>query len=113
MKTNRFWMAMAASCWVGCTVPVTTTDEPAMASESSLTDDDSSNPQLFGMDSHPYGISMKEWAFNWMRWVYSIPAATLPIASSGVAINTSSAPSTSFLPVPTTTTPSPCRATRR
>src|SRR4051812_10105737 len=84
MKTNRFWMAMTASCWVGCTAPVTTTDEPALASESSLSDEDSSNPQLFGMDSHPYGISTKEWAFNWMRWVYSIPAATNPAIVAGV-----------------------------
>jgi hypothetical protein len=63
---------------------VTTADEPALASESSLSDDDSSNPQLFGKDSHPYGISMKEWAFNWMRWVYSIPAATNPVIVAGV-----------------------------
>jgi len=83
MKTNRFWMAMAVSCWAGCSGPVTTTDEPVVAEESSLRDDDGSNPQLFGKDSHPYGISMKEWAFNWMRWVYSIPAATNPVIVAG------------------------------
>jgi hypothetical protein len=87
MKTNHFWMAMAASCWVGCTAPVTATDDPALASESSLSDDDSSNPQLFEKDSQPYGISMKEWAFNWMRWVYSIPAASNPVIVAGVDYN--------------------------
>jgi hypothetical protein len=88
MKTNRFfWTAMAVSCWAGCGAPATTTDEPALASESSSLDNDSSNPQLFGVDSHPYGISTKEWAFNWFRWIHSIPAATNPAIVAGVDYN--------------------------
>ncbi|HMJ55197.1 MAG TPA: hypothetical protein VK540_24140 [Polyangiaceae bacterium] len=84
MTTNHFWMAMALSCWAGCGGPVTTTDEPIADTESSLGDNDGSNPQLFGVDSHPYGLSMKEWAFNWLRWEYSIPAATNPAIVAGV-----------------------------
>jgi hypothetical protein len=41
------------------------------------------NPQVFAVDSAPYGTRMKEWAYNWMRWVYSIPAATNPILVAG------------------------------
>jgi len=41
------------------------------------------NPFVFRVDSEPYGISMKEWAYNWLRWEYSIPAATNPIIVPG------------------------------
>jgi len=75
-------MALVVSCWAGCGPPVTT-DEPVVAGESSLRDDDRSNPQLFGVNSRPYGISMNAWAINWMRWVYSIPAATNPAIVAG------------------------------
>ena len=42
------------------------------------------NPQVFAVDSNPYGTSMKEWAYNWMRWEYSIRAATNPMIVAGV-----------------------------
>jgi hypothetical protein len=77
---------MGVICWAGCggESMATTTGEPAAASESGLSDDDRGNPQLFGVSSHPYGISMKEWSINWMRWIYSIPAATNPAIVAGV-----------------------------
>jgi len=42
------------------------------------------HPQVFAVDSEPYGTSMKEWAYNWMRWEYSIAAATNPMIVPGV-----------------------------
>jgi hypothetical protein len=76
-------MAIAMSCWVGCSGPTANTDDSTAVEESPLLDDTGPNPQLFGVNSHPFGISMKEWAFNWMRWVYSIPAATNPAIVAG------------------------------
>jgi hypothetical protein len=90
MSLNRFghaaasWarcsmvMAMAVGCGSGSSLPSQSTDERLMAQEASLREEDDPNPFVFTFDSYPYGISMKEWAFNWMRWVYSIPAATNP-----------------------------------
>ena len=84
MNTNRYFLAMAVSCWIGCGGTAPITDEPVIVEERSLVDHDGTNPLLFGIDSHPYGISMKEWAINWMRWIYSIPAATNPALIAGV-----------------------------
>src|SRR5258708_901637 len=91
MTPNRNWRSaagrvrlssvlVAAASWMaGCGGAVQTADEQVAVSESSLCDhDDNPNPQLFEVDSHPYGISMEEWAYNWLRWEYSIPAATNP-----------------------------------
>lgn len=106
-------MAMAAGCGSGSGLPSQRTDERLMAHEASLREEDDPNPFVFTFDSHRYGISMKEWAFNWMRWEYSIPAATNPTVVAGATtINTSSVPSTSCPTDQITTTPLPCLATR-
>ena len=95
MTTNRFLIATAmamaiamAMSWLsGCNGPAPATDDPVAVSESSLRDHGSPNPQLFTVDSHPYGISMQEWAYNWLRWEYSIPAATNPTIVAGADYN--------------------------
>jgi hypothetical protein len=70
--TLRLSMMLALA--VGCgDVPIATT-------ESDLSE---ANPQVFAVDSEPYGTSMREWAFGWMRWEYSIPAATNPMIVPG------------------------------
>jgi len=58
-------------------------DLPAQRAGSDLTEEAAANPQVFEVDSSPYGTSMKEWAFNWMRWQYSIPLATNPAVVAG------------------------------
>ncbi|MGZ6142718.1 MAG: hypothetical protein ACXWLM_05235 [Myxococcales bacterium] len=47
---------------------------------------------------HPYGTSMKEWAFDWMRWEYSIPAAVNPNIVAGVPYDVNQAAQVFFVP---------------
>ena len=85
MTLNRFgracWaqflmvLALAAGCG-------SASDLPAKSAAADLTEA-AGNPQVFAVDAEPYGTSMKEWAFNWMRWEYSIQAATNPIIVAG------------------------------
>lgn len=58
-------MAMAVGCGSGSSLLSQATDERRMAHEASLGEEDDPNPFVFSFDSHAYGISMKEWAFNW------------------------------------------------
>src|SRR5439155_19162401 len=95
MTQNRSWrsaagrarlfsvMAMAVSGMAGCNGAVEAADDEVAVSELASADHDAPNPQLFGVSSHPYGLSMKEWAYNWLRWEYSIPAATNPAIVAG------------------------------
>ena len=89
MTSIRSWpaLAMVVSCMGGCGGPVQTTSDEVAVSQSSLRDRDNPNPPLFEVDSHPYGISMDEWAFNWLRWEYSIAAATNPTTVPGADYN--------------------------
>jgi hypothetical protein len=77
-------MALAVGWLVGCSGGLSTYDESVAVSESSLADNDGTSSQLFAVDSHPYGSSLDEWAFDWMRWEYSVPAATNPQIVAGV-----------------------------
>lgn len=84
MTLNRF--GRAAASWARCAVVMTTavgcgsgsslrsqgTGERLMAHEASLREEGDPNPFVFTFDSHRYGISMKEWALNWMRRAHSI-----------------------------------------
>jgi hypothetical protein len=69
-------LAMAMGCG-------SASDLPAKRAGSGLSEEAAANPQVFEVDSEPYGNSMKEWAYNWMRWQYSIPAATNPNIVAG------------------------------
>lgn len=71
-------MVLAVGCGSGSSLPSQSTDERPMAHEPSLGEKHDPNPFVFTFDSHPYGVSMKEWAFNWMRREHSGPAATTP-----------------------------------
>ena len=75
-------MAAALGCGSASSPPAQAMDD-VITSGAGLTEERTPNPQLFEVDAHPYGTSMKEWAFNWMRWEYSIPAATNPIIVLG------------------------------
>lgn len=83
MTLNGFWCAAAVALAMatGCG---SASDAKTDRVEGDLTGEAAANPQVFEVDSEPYGISMKEWAFNWMRWEYSIPAATNPMIVPGV-----------------------------
>ena len=76
-------MAVAAGSFAGGCAGGAGADDPVAVGESSLREHDEANPELFAVDSHPYGISMQEWAYNWLRWEYSIPAATNPTIVAG------------------------------
>jgi hypothetical protein len=80
-------LAMALTC--GCGMPVATADDQEAITEAGSQaghgHDRNPNPQLFEIDSHPYGIRMQEWAYNWMRWEYSIAAATNPTIVPGAS----------------------------
>jgi hypothetical protein len=78
-------MVMAMGCVAGCGAPGQGVDEPLAVNEASLQATHNPNPQLFELDSYPYGISMEEWAYNWLRWEYSIPAATNPTIVAGAS----------------------------
>lgn len=65
--------ALALSC-AGPSTP----EAEHTASDTRLRGPDDGNSQLFQPDSHPFGTSMEEWSRDWMRWEYSIPAATNP-----------------------------------
>jgi hypothetical protein len=88
-RTTASWvrfsmvMTMAVGCGSGSGLPAQGTDDRLVAGEANLREEDDPNPFVFSFDSHPYGISMKEWAYNWMRWEYSIPAATNPTIVAG------------------------------
>ncbi|HUJ28404.1 MAG TPA: hypothetical protein VLW85_20420 [Myxococcales bacterium] len=59
---------------------------PGLAPEragTALVEEAVANPQIFAVDSEPYGTPMKEWAVDWMRWQYSIPLATNPNIVAG------------------------------
>jgi hypothetical protein len=96
MKLNRVgnWvqlsvvMAMALECGNPAGLPeLQRTDDQAVAGEAGQAEERLSNPQLFEVDAQPYDTSMQEWAFNWMRWEYSVPAATNPILVPGADYN--------------------------
>jgi hypothetical protein len=74
-------LAMAAGCGSASDLPAERA--AARAGAANLDDEPAANPQVFDVDSEPFGTSMKEWAFNWMRWVYSIPFATNPAIVPG------------------------------
>lgn len=74
---------VALDCGSASSLPAQRMDDEGVADGVGLTEERTPNPQLFEVDAHPYGRSMKEWAYNWMRWEYSIPAATNPIIVPG------------------------------
>lgn len=77
-------VAITASAWAGCCGgAVQAADEQAGIHEGRAEPDEASNPQLFDVDSHPYGLGVEVWAQNWLRWEYSIPAATNPAIVAG------------------------------
>ena len=39
---------------------------------------DNINPQLYSVDSKPFGLSMSEWSIKWWQWLHSIPAPNNP-----------------------------------
>jgi hypothetical protein len=89
----RLATAMALALGAGCGAPGADGDEPVKVAEplSAAAAPDrrdhtpNPNPGLFAVDSHPYGASMQEWADDWLRWEYSIPAATNPNIVAGVS----------------------------
>jgi hypothetical protein len=68
-------LALALSLVAACGGPDGTT-----AAQSALAQDDGHQPntQIFTKDARPFGASLETWAERWVRWVYSIPAATNP-----------------------------------
>ena len=91
-------MAVLMDCGSGTGLPLQATDEQAVIVKTSLREEGKPNPQLFEVDSHPYGTSMKEWAYNWLRWEYSIPAATNPIIVEGADYDQNQAGPVYFVP---------------
>src|SRR5690349_18700893 len=39
---------------------------------------DNINPQLYSVDSKPFGLTMSEWSVKWWQWLHSIPAPNNP-----------------------------------
>jgi hypothetical protein len=39
---------------------------------------DNINPQLYSVDSKPFGLTMSEWSVKWWQWLHSIPAPQNP-----------------------------------
>src|SRR2546422_6254795 len=37
-------------------------------------------PELFTVDSNPYGITFSEWTIRWWRWCLSLPKSINPVA---------------------------------
>jgi len=103
MTLNGF--GRASACWarllvvlamaVGCG---SASDLPAQRAGVDLKEEAADNPFVFNFDSEPYGTSMKEWADNWMRWEYSIPAATNPIIVAGADCDQHQAGPVYFVP---------------
>jgi len=73
-------LALAAGC--GDTSHPSAQKDQARAGAS--LGESAADPRVFAAGSSPYGLPMKEWAYDWMRWVYSIPAATNPLIVAGV-----------------------------
>jgi len=67
----------------GCGAPAPTDEEEAALVASAPERHHQPNPQLFEVDAHPYGLGLLEWAESWLRWEYSIAAATNPQLVAG------------------------------
>lgn len=50
-----------------------------LATFSALADDD---PQIFPIQSHPYGKTYGQWAARWWQWALSIPASSNPLTDT-------------------------------
>ena len=70
-QLNTFEISGLTTCCIGILVlfilPLITT---SMA--------DNNNPQLYSVDSKPFGLTMSEWSVKWWQWLHSIPASNNP-----------------------------------
>jgi hypothetical protein len=39
---------------------------------------DNINPQLYSVDSKPFGLTMSDWSVKWFQWLLTIPASNSP-----------------------------------
>jgi hypothetical protein len=39
---------------------------------------DNINPQLYSVDSKPFGLTLSDWSVKWWQWLHSIPASNNP-----------------------------------
>ena len=69
-------LAMAVGCASASGVPAEGAGADLEEKAADLNQEANGNPFVFRFDSEPYGISMKEWAYHWLRRMDSIPAAT-------------------------------------
>lgn len=95
-------LTVALTC--GCGAPVQSDDAPLALRADGLAQPSphvrhDPNPQLFDVDSYPYGISMLEWSENWLRWEYSIPAASNPQIVAGASYDQHQIGPVYFVPV--------------
>ena len=79
MKLHGALLVLVVGCGSAAELPAPK-QEAVRAAESAS----EANPQVFAVDSDPYGTTMMDWAIDWMRWLYSIPAATNPNLVRGV-----------------------------
>ena len=80
------WLSMLVAMMTACsggTEPEERDDRTAAT--TALRGPGESDSRLFEVDSKPFGVSMEDWAFDWLRWEYSIPAATNPALVAGAS----------------------------
>ena len=69
MRRQASWcVAGAALMLCACGDVETAIDEPALQQDNGH-HGGNANPGLFTPDAHPYGLSMQDWADNWLRWL--------------------------------------------
>ena len=70
-QLNTFKIIALTACSIGTLVLFILTLVPTSMA-------DNINPQLYSVDSKPFGLSMPEWSVKWWKWLHSIPAPNNP-----------------------------------
>jgi hypothetical protein len=70
-QLNTYKIIALAACSIGTLVLLISTFIPISIA-------DNINPQLYSVDSKPFGLSISEWSVKWWQWLHSIPAPNNP-----------------------------------